>query len=108
MPDDNNNTGCLVVIFGASGDLTKRKLVPALYHLWDTGKLPKNLAIMGVSRTKFTDDAWREELYEFASDDYDDEKWAEFKNCIHYHAGDAIKSRRPGIRQKAYRIKRDP
>ena len=34
MPDESNTAGCLVVIFGASGDLTKRKLVPALYHLW--------------------------------------------------------------------------
>ena len=51
MPDESNQAGCLVVIFGASGDLTKRKLVPALYHLWDNGMLPSNVAIMGVSRT---------------------------------------------------------
>ncbi|MEM9020275.1 MAG: glucose-6-phosphate dehydrogenase [Planctomycetota bacterium] len=92
MPDESNHTGCLVVIFGASGDLTKRKLVPALYHLWDNGMIAENVAIIGVSRTKYTDDAWREELYEFASDSYDDAKWAEFKNRIHYHAGDATKA----------------
>lgn len=92
MPDESNNTGCLVVIFGASGDLTKRKLVPALYHLWDNGMLPKNVAIMGVSRTKFSDEDWRSELHSFSPDSYDDAKWAEFKERIHYQASDATKS----------------
>ncbi|MFK7788493.1 MAG: glucose-6-phosphate dehydrogenase [Phycisphaeraceae bacterium] len=91
MPDEINNTGCLVVIFGASGDLTKRKLVPALYHLWDNGMLPKNIAIMGVSRTKYSDEDWREELHSFAPDSYDADKWADFKERIHYQASDATK-----------------
>ncbi|MFN3166179.1 MAG: glucose-6-phosphate dehydrogenase [Phycisphaeraceae bacterium] len=91
MPDESNQTGCLVVIFGASGDLTKRKLVPALYLLWDQGKLPDNIAIMGVSRTKYSDDDWREELHAFNEGGYDDAKWADFQACIHYHAGDATK-----------------
>jgi glucose-6-phosphate 1-dehydrogenase len=91
MPDESNHTGCLVVIFGASGDLTKRKLVPALYLLWDQGKLPDNISIMGVSRTKYSDDDWREELHAFNEDDYDDDKWADFKERIHYHPADATK-----------------
>src|ERR1700753_1233628 len=41
---------CIVVIFGASGDLTKRKLLPALYHLEQSGLLPKNFAVVGVAR----------------------------------------------------------
>jgi glucose-6-phosphate 1-dehydrogenase len=41
---------CIVVIFGASGDLTKRKLLPALYHLEQGGLLPKNFAVVGVAR----------------------------------------------------------
>src|ERR1035437_3808143 len=41
---------CVVVIFGASGDLTKRKLLPALYHLEQAGNLPKNFAVVGVAR----------------------------------------------------------
>ena len=40
-----------VVIFGASGDLTKRKLLPAFYHLYLQGLLPKGFAIIGYSRT---------------------------------------------------------
>src|ERR1700710_904832 len=41
---------CIVVIFGASGDLTKRKLLPALYHLEQSGLLPENFAVVGVAR----------------------------------------------------------
>ena len=41
---------CVVVIFGASGDLTKRKLLPALFHLEQAGPLPEQFAIVGVAR----------------------------------------------------------
>src|SRR5882762_3787819 len=41
---------CIVVIFGASGDLTKRKLLPALYHLDQSGLLPQDFAVVGVAR----------------------------------------------------------
>src|SRR6195952_6000972 len=41
---------CVVVIFGASGDLTKRKLLPALFHLEQQGLLPKDFAVVGVAR----------------------------------------------------------
>jgi glucose-6-phosphate 1-dehydrogenase len=48
------------VIFGASGDLAKRKLLPALYHLQDTGYLPPRYAVLGFARTELSDDAYRE------------------------------------------------
>ena len=51
-----------IVIFGASGDLTYRKLIPALYHLYSNKQLPKNFAILGVSRTEYSDDTYREKL----------------------------------------------
>ncbi|MDP5254949.1 MULTISPECIES: glucose-6-phosphate dehydrogenase [unclassified Vibrio] len=51
-----------IVIFGASGDLTYRKLIPALYHLYANNQLPKSFAILGVSRTEYSDDAYREKL----------------------------------------------
>ena len=41
---------CIVVIFGASGDLTKRKLLPALYHLEQAGNIPEDFAVVGVAR----------------------------------------------------------
>jgi glucose-6-phosphate 1-dehydrogenase len=50
------------VIFGASGDLTSRKLVPALYNLFRTGALPPDLRIVGFSRSPLSDEAWRDAL----------------------------------------------
>jgi glucose-6-phosphate 1-dehydrogenase len=58
----NKNDSHIYVIFGASGDLTKRKLVPALYSLFVQGSLPANFALMGVSRSKFSDNEFRTEM----------------------------------------------
>src|SRR5690348_3682987 len=55
-------TPLTVVIFGASGDLTSRKLVPALFNLYQKGRLPAETQVLGVSRTPFTDDAFRNHL----------------------------------------------
>ncbi len=46
---------CILVIFGASGDLTKRKLLPALYHLEQSGNLPEKFAVVGVARRPLAD-----------------------------------------------------
>ena len=51
-----------IVIFGASGDLTYRKLIPALYHLYANKQLPENFAILGVSRTEYSDESYRAKL----------------------------------------------
>ena len=63
------------VILGASGDLTHRKLVPALYHLFRKGRLPKDTRIVGFSRTEFTHEAWRNDLAKavarFVGNDFD-------------------------------------
>ena len=48
-----------IVIFGASGDLTSRKLVPALYRLDSMGLLPEDAHVVGVSRTAYTSEAFR-------------------------------------------------
>jgi glucose-6-phosphate 1-dehydrogenase len=52
-----------VVIFGASGDLTKRKLIPALYHLVQGGSLPAGLRTIGISRRVMSDDEFREAMH---------------------------------------------
>ena len=52
---------CTFVIFGASGDLTRRKLIPALYCLHCQQRLPAGTRIVGCSRSKFTDEQWRRE-----------------------------------------------
>ena len=53
---------CILVIFGASGDLASRKLVPSMYEMHVAGQLHPSTVILGVSRTQKTDDAWRDEL----------------------------------------------
>jgi glucose-6-phosphate 1-dehydrogenase len=57
IPEDSS-----IVIFGASGDLTYRKLIPALYHLFADKQLPTSFAILGVSRTEYSDNSYREKL----------------------------------------------
>ncbi len=80
------------VIFGASGDLTSRKLIPALYNLRRKGRLPEGARIVGVSRTPFSHQAWREKLAvtteKFAGENYDAELWAKFAQQIYYQPGD--------------------
>ena len=53
---------CLMVIFGASGDLTKRKLIPALFNLRRSGLLPDQFAVLGVARQEMTDDELRQKV----------------------------------------------
>jgi glucose-6-phosphate 1-dehydrogenase len=63
----------VLVIFGASGDLTKRKLLPAIYHLSRGGRLPAYFAVIGVARTRYSDEEFRQQfrdsLREFAKVD---------------------------------------
>jgi len=83
---------CVLIIFGASGDLTKRKLIPALYDLDRQGRLPEQICILGVSRTELSDDAFRDKLREsvkeFASV-FDEGVWNRFAPRLRYHTGDA-------------------
>lgn len=85
-----------IVIFGASGDLTSRKLVPALYRLFVKERLPEGSRIVGVSRSHFEHQQWRDQLREstakFAKDQFTDEAWDAFSQHIFYHAGDITKS----------------
>ena len=81
----------IIIVFGASGDLTKRKLVPALYALSESGHVPEDFAIVGGSRSEFSDEEYREHLYDFASDQYDKSTWDKFANRIYYVAADATK-----------------
>jgi glucose-6-phosphate 1-dehydrogenase len=79
----------ILVIFGASGDLTKRKLLPALFHLEQAGLLPEKYAIVGVARrpltTEFGEDM-REGIVEFGSVDKNDPKLDEFVSKIGYYS----------------------
>jgi glucose-6-phosphate 1-dehydrogenase len=81
-----------IVIFGASGDLTRRKLIPALYDLYRKERLPEGWRIVGVSRSEMTDEAFREHVEsgvkEFATREYDPETWAAFAENVRYIPGD--------------------
>jgi glucose-6-phosphate 1-dehydrogenase len=77
---------CIIVIFGASGDLTSRKLVPALYNLYLNHGLPKPFIIVGASRTNLSHDEFREKLkssYE-ATENSDLSRWNEFAANLYY------------------------
>jgi glucose-6-phosphate 1-dehydrogenase len=83
---------CVIVIFGASGDLTARKLIPALYEMAESGALPRGVCIIGVSRTSMTDDQWRAKLEPWAKEHakgFDPAKWRDFARRVFYFAGDA-------------------
>jgi glucose-6-phosphate 1-dehydrogenase len=82
-----------VVIFGASGDLTARKLIPSLYHLALKRRLPDELRVVGVSRTPYSDQAYRDKLREgmkrFAASGFDEAAWEVFAQRVFYVAADA-------------------
>jgi len=80
-----------IVIFGASGDLTSRKLIPAIYSLHQKGRLPHDTNIVGFSRTAFSHDAWRQHLAEsttrFAGPQFDAASWHALAPRIFYFPG---------------------
>src|SRR5258708_788297 len=84
-----------LIIFGASGDLTARKLIPSLYNLDRKKRLPPELKIVGVARSPFSDDAFREKLEpaakEFVKGEWTAESWNAFAQRVHYAHGDATK-----------------
>ena len=83
---------CNVVIFGASGDLTFRKLIPALYNLAADGDLPASTNIVGFARREKSDESWRDELRESTTtcsrSGLNDTVWAGFSKRIHYQCSD--------------------
>jgi glucose-6-phosphate 1-dehydrogenase len=80
------------VIFGASGDLTHRKLLPALYHLFHEGLLPASYGIVGYARTEMSDDQFREmareSVVEYGRCEVVSETWDEFARGLFYVAGE--------------------
>src|SRR5438874_10368198 len=84
-----------IIIFGASGDLTCRKLIPSLYRLFGKQRLPEETRIIGVARSPLSDDAFRKKLAdcvrEFAADDWQPRTWESFAQRLLYAPGDAAK-----------------
>lgn len=83
---------CTVVIFGASGDLTQRKLMPSLFSLVCEGLLPEQFSVIGVARSELTDDTFRAKIKEgvaqFARITPNDcSRWEQFAGNLFYHRG---------------------
>ena len=83
---------CTVVILGASGDLTRRKLVPALFRLACVGCTSSNFRVIGVARSPMSDDEFRARVHEDALQsreigDFTDTEWREFEQRLEYLAG---------------------
>jgi len=99
MPEQQPLTGhdrpgdpCTIVIFGASGDLTKRKLLPALYNLKVLRLLPQDFAVIGVAVSEGNDQSYREkiagDIKEFATREVDPAEWDDFSKRSYYLQGD--------------------
>ncbi len=86
---DRKPDPCIAVIFGASGDLTKRKLLPALFHLEQGGLLPKEFAVVGVARRPLGDEFaadMREGIIAGGGVEENDPKLGPFIDRVKYHA----------------------
>ena len=84
----NNGLLTTIIIFGASGDLTQRKLIPSLFNLFRKRRTPKKFQIVGFGGTAFTDEQFREHLHkgvqENAGYTFTDEEWNIFASSLYY------------------------
>ncbi|MCC6793096.1 MAG: glucose-6-phosphate dehydrogenase [Thermomicrobiales bacterium] len=92
LQQDRNPAPCVMVIFGVSGDLTSRKLMPSLYDLAVRSPLPPGFSIVGVSRRVWSDEDFRKEMYdavkEHATAPVTDDAWESFARGLFYVKGD--------------------
>lgn len=84
---------CCFVLFGATGDLCARKLLPALYQLVKQGLTPQEFYVLGVARREKSDEQWRDEMRAAVAahsrdGQLDDEVWSHFRQRLGYHTGD--------------------
>jgi glucose-6-phosphate 1-dehydrogenase len=84
---------CLMVIFGASGDLTHRKLIPALFDLACVGCMNPFFQVIGTGRTEMSDESFRQQMHDAAKSsrdarDFNDLRWGWFAERLHYVTGD--------------------
>src|SRR3984893_10167433 len=92
MTAPTTDESCTLIIFGASGDLTKRKLLPALWSLFQGRVLPEPFAIVGVSRSEMTNEQFRERMREAISDfarvqPPSARVWDRFAQALFYYSG---------------------
>ena len=87
----DNSTPTTIIIFGGSGDLTRRKLIPALFNLYIKDRLPANCNIVGTARSKLDSTEFRRlmraSVKEFFQGEFSTEKWETFEKRLHYIPG---------------------
>jgi glucose-6-phosphate 1-dehydrogenase len=92
MEDSIDTLPTTIVVFGASGDLTARKLIPALYNNYKKKRLPEQLNVVGFARRPFSDEGFRALLREgmnnFSPESFDETSWEEFDKKLTYFQGD--------------------
>ena len=93
MSSHTADDSCTLVIFGASGDLTRRKLLPALWSMFQSRVLPEPFAVVGVSRSEMTNEQFRARMREAISDfarvqPPSTRVWERFAQALFYYAGD--------------------
>jgi glucose-6-phosphate 1-dehydrogenase len=88
----NRADPCVFVIFGASGDLTRSKLLPAIFNLCEEGLLPEEFAIVGVARPQIDQDAYRknmrEQVRQAEGEPLEPEKWSRIEDRLYYLSGE--------------------
>ena len=87
----NKNQAISIIIFGASGDLTQRKLIPSLFNLFRKGRIAGVFKIIGYAGTEFSDQGFREHLLqgmrEYAGYSFTDNEWSTFAQNLYYQQG---------------------
>jgi glucose-6-phosphate 1-dehydrogenase len=121
MPANIKSRPFIFVLFGATGDLTSRKIIPALYNLFLDNWLPDQFVIIGSSRSELSDDDFRKKLLDAVNQfsrkgKAEENKWKEFSSCIFYQSaefnnagsfkglGDKIKQHQEEWKQEAHVI----
>jgi glucose-6-phosphate 1-dehydrogenase len=105
-PQTPKGESCIMVIFGASGDLTRRKLLPALYDLANDGSMHPDVDVLGVGRTPMTSEEFRARMHEAVAasretHEFSEAQWAHFERRLWYFVGDPNdNSFYPNLRQK--------
>ncbi len=90
-PQPHHAPSCSLVIFGAAGDLSRRKLLPGLYNLAVDHLLPAGFAAVGVAKRPWNDDGFRgfarEAVQEFSRQRVEDAEWTDFSKALFFHEG---------------------
>ena len=92
LETERTPASCVFVVFGASGDLTRRKLLPALYNLAVSRLLPPGFSIVGFAVTELSDEAFRQSMHEALAQfsrrkPLDETVWNDFASRLHYVSG---------------------